>query len=213
MADIVIRHLGLTEWHQTYQQMICFTNKRTKGTKDELWVTEHYPIYTLGLSQRNYNLNINNSENIPVAHSDRGGKVTYHGPGQVLLYTLIDLYRRGISIKKWVYILEQITIDFLTTLELKPHRFSGRPGIYINKKKIAALGLRVRKGFCYHGLALNVEKDLHHFDCINPCGYTDMKVTSLNEYLCNKNSKKIDTDYCAQGLINELFRYLQENNY
>ena len=169
--DTVLRELGCTPYVQTLEAMRRFTASRTESTPDELWLTEHPPVYTLGQGAAA----VEAGNGIPVVRSDRGGDVTYHGPGQVVLYALVDLGRRGIKVKPFVRILEQAVIDLLGRGERKP----GAPGVYVDGAKIAALGIRVSRGRSYHGLALNVDMDLIPFSCIDPCGYPGLAVTHM----------------------------------
>ena len=177
MNKVLIRQFGLQEYMGVYEAMAGFTNRRGPDTADEIWCLEHEPVFTLGLAGRTEHLL--EPGNIPVHKVDRGGQVTYHGPGQLVVYLLLDLKRRGISIKRFVNLLEQSVIDFLSTCDLEAPRRRGMPGVYLDNSKIAALGVRVRKGCCYHGLALNVCMDLSPFRRINPCGYPGLEVTQL----------------------------------
>ena len=179
MNKVRIRQFGLQEYLGVYEAMAGFTNRRGPDTADEIWCLEHEPVFTLGLAGRTEHLL--DPGNIPVHKVDRGGQVTYHGPGQLVVYLLIDLKRRGISIKRFVNLLEQAVIDFLATFNLEAVRRRGMPGVYLAGRKIAALGVRVRRGCCYHGLALNVCMDLSPFQRINPCGYLGLEVTQLQE--------------------------------
>lgn len=177
------RWLGLTEYEPCWQAMKDFTESRTSDTLDELWLVEHAPVYTLG--QAGKPEHILNPGAIPVVKSDRGGQVTYHGPGQVVVYVLADLKRTGLTIRGMVQALEQALIDTLAELGLPDAcRKPGAPGVYLPEpdgslSKIAALGIKVRKGCTYHGVALNVDMDLAPFTGINPCGYEGLKTVSL----------------------------------
>ena len=177
MNKVLIRQFGLQEYTGAYEAMVDFTNRRTPATADEIWCLEHEPVFTLGLAGRTEHLLDPGA--IPVHKVDRGGQVTYHGPGQLVVYLLLDLKRLGISIRKYVNLLEQTVIDFLATFDLDAQRRRGMPGVYLDDSKIAALGVRVRKGCCYHGLALNVSMDLSPFRRVNPCGYPGLEVTQL----------------------------------
>jgi lipoyl(octanoyl) transferase len=169
-SQIRVKAPGLVEYEPTLQAMRAFTAQRTEATADEIWLLEHPPVYTLG--QGAESPSIQNA--IPVARSDRGGEITYHGPGQVVLYALIDLARRGIKVKRFVWLLEQAVIDLL---DGRGERRPGAPGVYVEGAKIAALGIRVSRGRAYHGLALNVDMDLAPFAAIDPCGYPGLAVT------------------------------------
>ena len=179
MNKVLIRRFGLQEYLGIYRAMAEFTNRRGPDTADEIWCLEHEPVFTLGLAGRTEHLL--DPGNIPVHKVDRGGQVTYHGPGQLVVYLLLDLKRCGISIRRYVNLLEQSVIDYLATLDLEARRRRGMPGVYLADRKIAALGVRVRRGCCYHGLAFNVSMDLSPFRRINPCGYPGLEVTQLQE--------------------------------
>lgn len=166
---IAVRHLGLAHYEETLQAMRAFTRSRDEATPDELWLLEHPPVYTLGQGASERDV----ANGIPVVRSDRGGEITYHGPGQVVLYTLVDLGRRGIKVKRFVWLLEQAVIDVLGQGERRP----GAPGVYVGGAKVAALGIRVTRGRAYHGLSLNVDMDLSPFSAIDPCGFPGLQVT------------------------------------
>lgn len=177
-----IRRLeGLQDYRATWEAMRSFTASRTLETPDALWLLEHPPVFTLGQAGRREHLLDPGS--IPIVHTDRGGQVTYHGPGQLIAYVLLDLRRAGIGVKALVHRLEQAVIDLLETYGIPGERRPGAPGVYVAGAKIAALGLRVRNGCCYHGLALNVAMDLTPFGRINPCGYPGLAVTQLAEHI------------------------------
>ena len=174
VEDIVVKRLGRTPYGEALQAMRAFTRGRDAGTADEIWLTEHEPVYTLGQGAGERAV----PNGIPLLRSDRGGDITYHGPGQVVLYALVDLVRRGIKVKRWVWLLEQAVIDLVDRgAERKP----GAPGVYVDGAKIAALGIRVVRGRAYHGLSLNVDMDLAPFGAIDPCGYPGLKVTQLRD--------------------------------
>jgi len=160
--------------------MRAFTDARAPETPDELWLVEHPPVYTMGLKGRAGTLT--DIGGIPVIYTDRGGDITYHGPGQVVLYAMLDIARLGIGIKTLVQLLEQSIIDQLAQHEIVGARRAGAPGVYVGGKKIASLGLRVRRAGSYHGLALNVDMDLEPFARIDPCGYEGMEVTQLADF-------------------------------
>lgn len=179
MNTLDVRSLGRVDYASTYEQQRSFTLSRNESTVDQLWCLEHPPVYTLGLAGKPEH--ILNPATIPVHRTDRGGQVTYHGPGQLVLYPLLDLKRKGISIRNYVNLLEQSIIDLLERYGIAAVRREGAPGVYVVNSKIAALGIRVRNGCCYHGLALNVDLDLAPFAGINPCGYAGMEVTRLKD--------------------------------
>lgn len=172
--EITVKRLGRVDYASTLAAMRQFTLSRGEGTADELWLVEHPPVYTLGQGAAAVAV----SNGIPVLHSDRGGEVTYHGPGQVVLYTLVDLARRGIKVKSFVCLLEQAVIELVGE---RAQRKSGAPGVYVDGAKVAALGIRVTRGRAYHGLSLNVDMDLSPFAAIDPCGYPGLPVTQTRD--------------------------------
>lgn len=192
---IIIKQLGLCDYRRTWEAMQDFTRQRTADSSDEIWLLQHSPVYTLGLNGKPEH--ILNAGDIPVIQSDRGGQVTYHGPGQLVLYTLLDLNRRHIGIKQLVNLLEQAVIDTLQTYQVIGARKAGAPGIYVDGAKIAALGLRVRRGCCYHGLSLNVDMDLEPFERINPCGYAGLATTQLTHLGLTINIGDLSLSLCS----------------
>ena len=196
---ILVRQFGTAEYHPTVEAMREFTARRGADTPDELWLLEHPPVYTLGLAADPAH-GPKAGGGIPVLQADRGGEITYHGPGQVVLYTLVDLARRGIKVKQFVAMLEQAVIDLLGSgAERRP----GAPGIYVGGAKIAALGIRVSRGCAYHGLALNVDMDLTPFSAINPCGFPGMAVTQTRDLGIAEN-KEILGERLAGILVGKL---------
>jgi lipoyl(octanoyl) transferase len=174
VEEIVVKRLGRVDYAAALEAMRAFTARRDESTPDELWLLEHAPVYTLGQGARSRTV----VNAIAVLRADRGGDITYHGPGQVVLYALVDLARRGITVKRFVWLLEQAVVDLVgARAERKP----GAPGVYVDGAKIAALGIRVRRGRAYHGLALNVDMDLSPFSAIDPCGYPGLAVTQLRD--------------------------------
>ena len=179
--NIVVKRLGRVDYAPTFQAMQDFTAARTAETPDELWIVEHPPVYTLG--QAGKPEHILRDVGIPVVNIDRGGQVTYHGPGQVVIYPLVDLPRLKIKVRELVSAIEQAVIDLLAEHGVSAERRDGAPGVYVGEAKIAALGLRIRNGCSYHGVSLNVDMDLSPFAAINPCGYAGLEViqtTDLN---------------------------------
>ncbi len=176
---LIVRELGLRPYEQVWHDMQLFTDQRSETTADELWLLQHSPVFTLGKNGRPDH--ILDAQDIPVIKSDRGGQVTYHGPGQVIVYTLLDLNRRHIGVRELVTRIENSVIDLLEDYDIRANARKDAPGVYVNDRKIAALGLRVRKGRSFHGLALNVDMDLEPFSRINPCGYQGLEVTQLSE--------------------------------
>lgn len=174
----IIRSLGLADYLAVYDAMRRFTDARGTATTDELWVLEHPPVYTVGLAGRNEHLP--RGSEIPLEHIDRGGQITYHGPGQAIVYVLVDLARHGLTVRGMVNLIEGAVIDTLAAHGVRAARKPGAPGVYVEGAKIAALGLRVRRGRCYHGVALNVRMDLEPFSAIDPCGYPGLAVTQTS---------------------------------
>ncbi len=174
-SKVIVRRLGRVDYEPTWRAMQDFTAQRVTDTPDELWLLEHPPVYTQGQAGKPEHLIA--TTDIPVIPIDRGGQITYHGPGQVVVYVLVDLRRRGYGIRELVTRMEQAVIDLLATRGVTAERRAGAPGVYVDGAKIAALGLRVKHGCTYHGLALNVDMDLRPFAAINPCGYPGLAVT------------------------------------
>ena len=179
-SHLTVHDLGLTEYRKVWRRMREFTDGRTSVTPDELWLTEHHPVFTLGQAGKKDHFLLEST--IPVVHSDRGGQVTYHGPGQIVGYVLVDLKRAKISVHDFVCMLEQSMIDTLAYYDVKSSRIDGNPGVYAGFKKIGSLGLRVRRGCTYHGISLNVDMDLTPFDNIDPCGIPGMNVTQMADF-------------------------------
>ncbi len=173
-----VRRLGRADYVTTWEAMRAFTAARDAATPDELWRVEHPPVYTLGVAARSEHLP-RRDDGIALVHADRGGQSTYHGPGQVVLYTLLDLTRRGLSVRALVRLLEAAVIELLARHGVHAQRRDGAPGVSAGAAKVASLGLRVRHGRCYHGLALNVDMDLGPFGAIDPCGYPGLAVTDM----------------------------------
>ncbi|TSA21576.1 MAG: lipoyl(octanoyl) transferase LipB [Betaproteobacteria bacterium] len=186
-----LRHLGLAKYEPTWRAMQAFTVARGADTEDELWLVEHPPVFTLG--QAGKREHILNDVGIPVLAIDRGGQVTYHGPGQVVCYVLVDLRRRGYGVKELVRRMEQAVIDVLAAVGISAERRAGAPGVYVGTAKIAALGLRIKNGCSYHGLSLNVAMDLAPFAAINPCGYAGLAVTQMRDLGCALSAEAVAT--------------------
>ncbi len=177
---LVVRQPGLVAYVPTWEQMREFTLARNEQTPDELWLLEHPPVYTVGIAGKTEHWpRVDNG--IPVVRVDRGGQITYHGPGQLIAYLLLDMRRRGLTIRPLVRQMEQAVIHLLAEYGIEAHGRTDAPGVYVGAAKIAALGLRVRNGCCYHGLALNVDVDLAPFTAINPCGYAGLEVTRTRD--------------------------------
>ena len=180
LTSLVVRELGLCEYETTMVSMQTFTNRREKNTQDEIWLLQHPPVFTRGVSCRQLPNRLLPST-MKVVDSDRGGQITYHGPGQLVVYLLLDLRRRQLGVRSFVSLLETVIIDVLGQHGLEAGRRPEAPGVYVGGAKIAALGLRVRSGCCYHGISLNIDLDLTPFSWIDPCGYAGLAVTSVVE--------------------------------
>jgi lipoyl(octanoyl) transferase len=174
---IVVRDLGLHDYEPLWRGMQRFTESRSPQTPDEIWFTEHPPVFTLGLNASRDHLLT--PGDIPVIQVDRGGQVTYHGPGQLMIYPLIDLKRARLGVRDLVTALEQTVVDLVADYGIEAASRKDAPGVYVEERKIAAVGLRVRRGASYHGMALNIDVDLEPFSRINPCGFSDLEVTDL----------------------------------
>jgi lipoyl(octanoyl) transferase len=175
-----INYLGIQEYRDVWSKMKEFTLNRTAETTDELWILEHNPVYTQG--QAGKPEHILNTTSIPIIQSDRGGQVTYHGPGQLIVYVLVDLIRLNIGVRTLVSKLEQVLISTLKRYDITASTRCGAPGVYVNEQKIASIGLRVKNGRTYHGIALNVTMDLKPFSDINPCGFAKMEMTQISYF-------------------------------
>ncbi len=175
----VIRWLGLVEYEPTWRAMQRFTDERDSSTPDEIWFLEHPPVYTLGMNASR--AHVLAPGDIPVVQIDRGGQVTYHGPGQLVVYPLIDLRRAGLGIRDLVTALERSVIDLAAACGITAECRRNAPGVYVSGKKLASVGIRVRRGGSYHGLAVNVRLDLEPFSRINPCGYEGLQMTQFSE--------------------------------
>ncbi len=194
--SIIIRYLGNQDYLSIWQDMQRFTDERSENTPDEIWVVEHPAIFTQG--QNGKAEHILSPGNIPVIKVDRGGQVTYHGPGQLLAYTLIDLKRKKLNIREMVSILEDSIVRLLSNHNIQATTQCKAPGVYVTDKKIASIGLRIRRGCAFHGLALNVSMDLEPFTRINPCGFTELKMTQMSDFdkIININSVATELGSC-----------------
>ena len=177
VSDLVVRRLGLRDYEPVWRDMQAFTDHRGPKTPDEVWLVEHPPAFTLGLAGKPEH--VLDPGEIPVIPTDRGGQVTYHGPGQLVAYVLFDLRRAGLGVRQLVSRLEESVVDLLAEYRIHGDARPDAPGVYVDGRKIASLGLRIRRGASYHGLALNVDMDLSPFARINPCGYPGLAVTQL----------------------------------
>jgi len=181
MSNIVIKEINESNYHNIWQKMMDFTQNREVFTPDELWLVEHSPVFTQG--QAGKAEHVLNPGDIPVVQTDRGGQVTYHGPGQLVAYPLINLRRAKIGIKQYVDILQLTTIQLLANYGITAETRADAPGVYVDDAKICSIGLRVKRGCSYHGLALNVDMDLEPFSRINPCGFHKLKMTQIKNFV------------------------------
>ncbi len=201
--QIILKQLGIQDYKATWQSMQAFTLERTKDTSDEIWIVEHPSVYTLGLNgKKEHLLDI---QNIPVIQTDRGGQVTFHGPGQLIVYLLLDLERLNKGARGIVTLLEQSMIATLSQYGITAKAKPDAPGVYVNEKKIGSIGLRIKKGCCYHGLSLNNNMDLTLFDSINTCGYSALDVTQL----ANLNVK-IESSELAVPLVHHILQAIKQ---
>ena len=203
--NIAVKRLGQVAYEPTFQAMQDFTATRTEETPDELWIVEHPPVYTLG--QAGKPEHILRDVGIPIVKIDRGGQVTYHGPGQVLIYLLLDLSRLKIKVRELVTAIEQAVIDLLAEHGVTAERRDGAPGVYVADAKVAALGLRIRNGCSYHGVSLNVDMDMTPFAAINPCGYPGLQVTQTRDL-----NIPLTTDEAGEQLSQHLLQQLDRQN-
>lgn len=199
---LVVRRLGRAEYEPAWRAMQEFTARRDAATRDELWLVEHPPVFTQGLAGRPEHLL--RETGIPVVKIDRGGQITYHGPGQAVAYLLLDLSRRGIRVRELVRRIEQAVIDLLADHGVQGERLAGAPGVYVDGAKVAALGLRVKGGCCYHGVALNADMELAPFSAINPCGYPGLRVTQLRDL-----GVSLDAAAAGEELVAHLVRLIE----
>ena len=200
---MIVRYLGRVDYPATFAAMQEFTAARGEDTADELWLCEHPPVFTQGLSGKPEHLL--RDIGIAVVQIDRGGQITYHGPGQVVAYLLLDLRRRELTVRGMVYRIEQAVIDLLAGYGITAARLAGAPGVYVGNAKIAALGLRIKHGCSYHGVSLNVDMDLAPYSAINPCGYEGMAVTQLRDL-----ADEWDTAKVGEALAGHLARQLDK---
>ena len=197
MEPVTLRRLGLCYYQPVWEDMQEFTRLRPTdaGTADEIWLLQHHPVFTQGTSCQASPRTTPQHQGgeIPLVHTDRGGQITYHGPGQLIAYLLLDLKRRGLGPKTLVAQIEQVVIDLLAGYGVTASRNPGAPGVYVKRAKIAALGLRITRGCCFHGLSLNVDMDLRPYQVIDPCGYPDLAVTHLQAHAAGVKVAGVET--------------------
>jgi len=198
---ILVRHLGLQPYEPVSQAMHDFTDSRDDNTPDEIWLVEHLPVFTQGQAGKAEHVLV--PGDIPVIQSDRGGQVTYHGPGQQVMYVLLNLKRRKLGVRELVTLLEQTVVDTLAEYGIDAHPRADAPGVYVGEMKICSLGLRIRKGCSFHGLALNINMDLSPFLRINPCGYAGMEMTQMHQWVEN-----VSPDIIRPTLVSNLLALL-----
>jgi lipoyl(octanoyl) transferase len=179
--SIDVKYLGITPYESTWNKMKVFTSNRAASTQDEIWITEHEAIYTVGLNRKDFNKPLRTD--IAVLPVDRGGKITYHGRGQLIIYPLIDLERYQLTIRSFVTLIEKSIVSFLSRRDIKASAKIEAPGVYIENKKIASLGLRIKNHASYHGLSMNIDMDLSPFEAIDPCGFKNLQMTQLKTFI------------------------------
>ena len=202
MSEVILKNLGLADYEPVWRRMQAFTDERDASTPDELWLVEHPAVFTLGLNARREH--VLDPGEIPVIAVDRGGQVTYHGPGQAVLYVLLDLRRRRLGVRALVTHLEQAVVSMLADHGIRAEPRPDAPGVYVDGAKVAALGLRVRRGASYHGVALNVDPDLSAFRRINPCGFEGLEATSLKRL-----GVEMDVETAGRALAGKLLERLK----
>jgi lipoyl(octanoyl) transferase len=201
-SEIRVRQLGLVDYEPTWRAMQELTAARTPDMPDEIWMLEHPPIYTLGVAGRSEHLP-RGASTIPVVKVDRGGQITFHGPGQVVLYLLLDMRRRGLTVRPLVRIMERAVIDLLAAHGVAAEGRAEAPGVYVGGAKIAALGLRVKNGCCYHGIAFNVDMDLSPFHAVDPCGCPGLAVTQARDLGIAGSAERL-----GEQLVHHLVKHL-----
>ena len=201
VPTVTIRDLGRQDYIPLWREMQEFTDTRDESTADEIWFTEHPPVFTMGVNASEEHLLT--PGDIPVVHIDRGGQVTFHGPGQLMIYPLIDLRRAGLGVRPLVTALEQSVVDFVAKYDVVAASRADAPGVYVGETKLASVGLRIRRGSSFHGMALNVDIDLEPFSRIHPCGYEELQMTDLNRL-----GIELKLENVSQKLLPHLLRHL-----
>jgi len=208
LSEFRVKRLGVEDYQTTFFDMKQFVLSHKPEEDSEIWLVQHPSVYTQGTACDSQTLA---PSDIPIVKSDRGGQITYHGPGQVIMYVLLDIKRYGLTVKSLVTMLEQCSILTLAEYGIKGVRREGAPGVYANEKKVSALGLRFKRGLSYHGLSLNVDMDLRPFTNIDPCGYKDLEVTQINDLLPS-NGAGVSCDEVEDKLIKNLRSLLLEKS-
>ncbi len=203
---MIIKKLGLKKWKETNKKMEIFINKAKKTTKDEIWILEHYSTYVLGKTQKQIKKKY--IKNIPVYKSDRGGKITYHGPGQKIFYILLNIKKKNIYIKQLINIIHNTIIKTLKTYNINAYTKKKSPGIYIKKHKVCFIGIKIKNGYSMHGFSINISTNLKYFNYINPCGNKKIKITNLNKF---KTFQKIKKYIYLNNLIIKNFIFFYNN--
>ena len=198
MNRIQVKRLGICPYFPVWREMQCYTTARNACSTDQIWLLQHQPVYTLGMAAKDTPLPADG--NIPVVHSDRGGQITYHAPGQLLAYLLLDLGRYKLRAKEYVHMLEAIIIDVLAHWSVVAQRRPGAPGVYLEDAKIAAIGIRIRRNYCYHGIAINVNMNMSPWQSIDPCGYQGLAVTQLAEHVAGITVSQV-ASYLQQHIL------------
>ena len=209
MPQIIdVSNLGLQNYQSVWQSMSDFTDSRSVGTADQIWLVQHPRVFTQGQAGKADHLL--NPGSIPVIQSDRGGQVTYHGPGQLVIYPLIDLRRRSLGVRAMVTLLEQVAVELMAHFNVFAFSKADAPGVYVRRRgrddKIASIGLRVRKGCCFHGMSINVDMDLSPFELINPCGYSGLRMTQLKDCVAGHNIDYTEVEEVLVNLITSKLR-------
>lgn len=199
MNDIIIKKLGICNYQKTWQEMKDFTSGRRETTKDEVWLLEHPPVFTQGMAGKPEH--ILNPGNIPIVQTDRGGQVTYHGPGQLVGYVLVDLRRLKIGVKTYVSLIENSIMQLLADYNIRANINPSAPGVYVNGNKICSIGLKISRGCSYHGIALNINNDLEPFTRINPCGFHNLQMAKINDFI-EVNIDEVGNNFCEKLIRN-----------
>lgn len=200
MSALIVRHLGLQDYLQTHERMVAFTASRNEQTQDELWFLQHPQVFTQGQAGKAEHVLM--PGDIPVVQTDRGGQVTYHGPGQLVVYLMVDISRKGLGPRQLVTAIEQAIVECLKKWHIEAAPKADAPGVYVRERKIASLGLRIKQGRSFHGLALNIDMDLEPFHRINPCGYAGMEMTQVKA--------ETDVELCFESIAEALQHQLAE---